>query len=144
MPTIIDTMSANHRHCDDIFASAEELISKGDWEQGEIRFMEFHSSMEHHFSMEEKVLFPDFEERTGQTMGPTQVMRMEHSQMRTLFSDMAAAIKRQNKDEYLGLSETLMMFMQQHNMKEEQMLYPMIDQAFGAEVDQVIEKMNEV
>ncbi len=100
--------------------------------------------MEHHFSMEESVLFPSFEERVGQTMGPTQMMRMEHTQMRQLFTDMAQAVEQRDRERYLGLSETLMMIMQQHNMKEEQMLYRMIDQAFGPESGELIEKMSQV
>jgi len=78
------------------------------------------------------------------TMGPTQMMRMEHTQMRQLFSDMAQAVENQDKDGYLGLSETLMMIMQQHNMKEEQMLYPMTDRTFGSGADEVLEKMDAV
>jgi len=64
-------------------------------------------------------------------MGPTQVMRMEHIQMKQLFSEMEQAVKARDDAQYLGLSETLMMIMQQHNMKEEQMLYPMMDQTLG-------------
>ena len=62
------------------------------------------------------------------TAGPTQVMRMEHQQMRALVQDLDNALAAQDKDEYLGLSETLMVMMQQHNMKEEMMLYPMMAQ----------------
>jgi iron-sulfur cluster repair protein YtfE (RIC family) len=45
------------------------------------------------------------------------------------------------------LSETLMMIMQQHNMKEEQMLYPMMDQTLGqagAEIAEQIRQLREV
>ena len=55
-------------------------------------------------------------------MGPTRMMRMEHEQMRQLFSELAEALENRDKDGYLGLSETLMILMQQHNMKEEQVL----------------------
>ena len=70
------------------------------------------------------------------TAGPTQVMRMEHQQMRSLVQDLDNALAAQEKDEYLGLSETLMVMMQQHNMKEEMMLYPMMAQnlADGEEI----------
>lgn len=87
--------------------------------------------MLNHFSMEEEKLFPAFEQHLGHTMGPTQVMRMEHNQMKQLFSEMQQAVKARDDAQYLGLSETLMMIMQQHNMKEEQMLYPMMDQTLG-------------
>jgi len=55
-------------------------------------------------------------------------MRMEHQQMRALVQDLDNALAAKEKDEYLGLSETLMVMMQQHNMKEEMMLYPMMAQ----------------
>lgn len=141
MPTITETMSVDHRRCDELFAEAEELIAKGDWEQGGVKFNAFKEAIEHHFSMEEEVLFPSFEKRTGQTMGPTRMMRMEHTQMRQLFADMAGAVADKNSERYLGLSETLMMIMQQHNMKEEQMLYRMIDQAMSDQVDEVLQQM---
>ncbi len=144
MTTIIENMSADHRRCDESFAEAEGLIDKEDWDQGAASFVAFRNSTEHHFSMEEGVLFPSFEERVGQTMGPTQMMRMEHTQMRQLFVDMAQAVEQKDRERYLGLSETLMMIMQQHNMKEEQMLYRMIDQTFGPESDDLIEKMSQV
>jgi len=144
MTRITDTMAGDHHRCDLIFAEAEASVSDSNWDVGTAQFNEFHTAMEHHFSMEEDVLFPTFEEASGMTMGPTQMMRMEHTQMRQLFSDMVQAVEKQDKDEYLGLSETLMMIMQQHNMKEEQMLYPMTDSTLGGDVDEVIEKMNAV
>lgn len=131
MPTISTTMSADHRRCDEIFSAAEALVSAGDWSAGGDRFIAFRDAMLNHFSMEEEKLFPAFEQHLGHTMGPTQVMRMEHNQMKQLFSEMQQAVKARDDAQYLGLSETLMMIMQQHNMKEEQMLYPMMDQTLG-------------
>jgi len=144
MPTITDTMASDHRRCDGLFSAAEEQAANGDWAAAADAFSRFQEATEHHFSMEEEVLFPEFEARTGQTMGPTQMMRMEHIQMRQLLADMQQAVQQQDEERYLGLSETLMMIMQQHNMKEERMLYPMTDQAFGAEADAVLERMNGV
>jgi hemerythrin-like domain-containing protein len=137
-------MSTDHRRCDDLFTGAEEIIANGDWEQGATSFKEFHQAMEQHFHMEEEVLFPAFEQQTGQTMGPTQIMKMEHTQMRQLFSDMSDAVEQQNKDSYLGLAETLMMIIQQHNMKEEQMLYQMADQVLAPQVENVLQEMQDI
>jgi hemerythrin-like domain-containing protein len=92
--------------------------------------------------MEEGVLFPAFESCTGMSGGPTEVMRMEHAQMRDLLQAMANAIAAGNQNRYLGLSETLNMLMQQHNLKEENMLYPMSDRVLGAERDSVIREMD--
>lgn len=141
MTGIADTMAHDHRRCDAIFADAESAVSDSKWEEGAVRFREFNQAMEHHFSMEEAVLFPAFEQRIGQVAGPTQVMRMEHMQMRQLLSEMAQAVEKRDRDGYLGLAETLMIVMQQHNMKEEQMLYRMADQALGADVPEILRKM---
>ena len=88
--------------------------------------------MLHHFEVEENVLFPAFEQATGMTMGPTAMMRAEHAQMRDLLHNMAAVIAAGRRDDYLGMSETLLLYMQQHNLKEENVLYPMSDQLLAA------------
>jgi hemerythrin-like domain-containing protein len=69
-------------------------------------------------------------------------MRQEHVQMRSLMSQMCEAIDANNKDKFFGLSETLMILLQQHNMKEEQMLYPMAQQHLSADSDRIIELMD--
>lgn len=141
MQSITETLSADHHRCDEIFTETEALISQGNWDEGGARFGEFKDAMEHHFAMEENVLFPDFELRSGGSMGPTQVMRMEHAQMRELFEDMRANIERQERDGFLGSSETLLVIMQQHNAKEQQILYRMADQVLGSSVPDVIDRM---
>ncbi len=142
MSVLTTAMSQDHRRCDSIFSQAETMINDGNWSEGEAAFIEFRNTTELHFSAEEEVLFPGFEQRTGQTMGPTQIMRMEHIQMRQLLEDMAKAVSARDREQYLGLSETLMMIMQQHNMKEEQMLYPMMDQVLGGEASQLLDRVS--
>ena len=131
MSTISTTMAADHRRCDELFSKAEELVSAGEWGEGRVEFLAFRDAILNHFSMEEEKLFPAFEQHIGHAMGPTQVMRMEHIQMKQLLSEMEQGLQARDEAQFLGLSETLMMLMQQHNMKEEQMLYPMMDQTLG-------------
>ena len=52
--------------------------------------------------------------------------------MRDLLNNLAAVIAADRRDDYLGISETLLLYMQQHNLKEENVLYPMSDQALAA------------
>ena len=61
------------------------------------------------------------------------VMRGEHEQMRALVSQANDALAVRDKGQFLGLAETLMMLTQQHNMKEENILYPMMDQCIPQE-----------
>jgi len=125
MSVIIDYMTQKHRECDDVFSEAESAVSEGNWPLAEQKWHAFTKELESHFQAEEKILFPQFEQATGMTSGPTQVMRMEHEQMRALVNDINQALEANNKNSFLGASETLMVLMQQHNMKEEMMLYPM-------------------
>lgn len=131
MSQISQYMTQDHRACDEQFASAEEAVNSQDWDAAAAQFEVFQKAMERHLGIEEDMLFPEFEQATGNTMGPTRIMRMEHEQMRDLIRQMAAALHAQDADTYLGLSETLLIMMQQHNVKEEQILYPMTDQALG-------------
>lgn len=141
MSTIVDFLGNDHRACDDLFASAEDAVAQKNWDSARSLFERFQTAMAHHLAMEETVLFPAFEARTGMSSGPTQVMRMEHEQMRGLLQEMAGAVTNADQDRYLGLSETLNMLMQQHNLKEENMLYPMSDQVLGGERDSLIRAM---
>jgi hemerythrin-like domain-containing protein len=98
--------------------------------------------MERHFQREERVMFPEFENKTGMLNGPTEMMRQEHAQMRNLMSQLLEAIETNDKDKFFGLSETLMILLQQHNMKEEQMLYTMAQQHLSAEAPRIVEMMD--
>lgn len=143
MTGIREFMTQNHRHCDGILANAEEAVNNNDWDKGNELTKEFNSAMEKHFNMEEQILFPAFEERSGLTNGPTQVMREEHEQMRRLLMQLQWALEGQQQEEYLDTTETLLIMMQQHNMKEEGMLYPMSDEQLGADADNIVEHMRE-
>jgi hemerythrin-like domain-containing protein len=140
MSSISDFMTQDHRACDDLLAWAEESIAKGSWDKAAEQFGKFRSETERHLAIEENSLFPAFESKTGMTMGPTQIMRSEHQQMRKVFDDIAQNIAAQDKDGCLGLTETLMVLMQQHNMKEEQVLYRMMDQSLGNEAASLLER----
>lgn len=121
-------LSADHRHCDDHLAAAEQAAGRGDLAAARDAFTAFEKAMQAHFAAEESVLFPAFEERTGITMGPTRMMRFEHEQMRGLLGQASAALAAGDLEAYLGQAETLVILMQQHNMKEENVLYPMCEQ----------------
>jgi len=124
---ISNHMKAEHRECDTLFAAAEEAIALGEWNIASERFLSFANETLRHFKEEEEALFPAFESATGMTEGPTQVMRYEHEQVRGLIGNMAEAIEKSDKDAALSIAESMMILLQQHNMKEEQMLYAMCD-----------------
>ena len=144
MTAIAEMLAAEHRCCDERFAATEEAAQAGDANRCREGFQQFHAAMELHFSKEEDELFPAFEQRSGITMGPTRVMRLEHQQMRETFAEMDGALANGDLEEFLGQAETLLILMQQHNIKEEQILYPMCDRLLGAAVDSVIQAMRDL
>ena len=138
MTTIRSFMTDDHRRCDDFFAEAEQAVGKQQTEAAKAAFGHFRAAVLAHFDCEEKTLFPAFEAKTGMSMGPTQVMRMEHAQMRSLLDEAQVALDSGAADDYLGVAETLLIMIQQHNMKEENILYPMCDQHLSAELPAVL------
>lgn len=143
MSSIKDFMTQDHKECDESFAQMEDAVASKSAD-ALAKFEEFADALTNHFKMEEMVLFPAFERKTGMTQGPTQVMVMEHEQMRELLSKMSGAIEENNNDKFFGLSETLMILMQQHNMKEEQMLYVMAEQHLSDDADHIISQMRTI
>ncbi len=135
MTQITPLLSKDHDHCDQLFAAAENAVQARDWAHAEAAFAAFSQALARHFAAEEETLFPAFEARSGMSGGPTFVMRSEHLQMRELVAQMAAAVERRGDAGFLGASETLLMLMRQHNLKEEQILYPMTDRVLTEDAD---------
>lgn len=134
MTHVTARLAAHHKQCDADFVSGEEAVRKGDWAAGAVAFDIFRREAEAHFGAEEDVLFPAFERTTGISTGPTRMMRMEHMQMRALFEQLASALAAKDEHGFLGTAETLLIMLQQHNLKEENILYPMCDQALSGHV----------
>lgn len=129
--SLIAFFTQDHRACDADWAAVEAAAQAGDaasaWHQ-------FDSALRRHLEMEETVLFPAFEAASGMTQGgPTFVMRAEHQQMRMVLDQMQGAATQQDWDELLDHGDTLLMLIQQHNAKEEAMLYPMAERFLGAQ-----------
>ena len=141
MTSITTFMLDDHRHCDDLFAAVEQAVTKQDWGRAASAFASLHSAMEQHFVAEEAILFPAFEAKTGMARGPTEVMRGEHTQMRELLSAALQSLEDKDADDYAGNAETLLIMMQQHNMKEEHVLYPMCDDHLADQCSTLLQSM---
>ena len=77
---------------------------------------------------------------TGSEMGPIAVMKMEHEQMRNVFQRMDSCVEN-DADEFSSLAETLNILIQQHNAKEEHVLYPMAEQLLQASSDKILDSL---
>ena len=141
MTSIAELMTHDHRSCDHDFARAETLANKKDWDGAALALDAFATGLEAHFQAEEQELFPRFEAATGMTQGPTQVMRGEHAEMRATLAQLRAALASHDLDEFGSEAETLLIMMQQHNIKEKNILYPMCDMRLGGERDTLVDTL---
>lgn len=114
-----------HLECDDQLNRVEAALHKEDLASAGRNFRLFDEQLEHHFHLEEDRLFPAFEQATGMTNGPTVVMRGEHAEIRALRDQAASEIENKDIQSALSTLDTLNVLIQQHNVKEENILYPM-------------------
>ncbi len=141
MNTVSTAFAEDHRRCDDLFARLEESLSHNRWSEVTEGFSKFTATLERHLAIEEESLFPALEEHLGTPLGPVEVMRSEHVSMRELIQQLEQEISRQDSARCLSLCETLLILIQQHNLKEEQVLYHMADEALPAERAQTLAAM---
>ncbi len=131
-------LTHDHRACDQAWAAVEEAPA----DQVATPFKEFDHQLRRHLEWEEETLFPAFEQATGMFgMGPTQVMRSEHEGMRGLLDQMGEAVAAGDRDQLVDLGDTLLMLIQQHNLKEEQVLYPMMASRIGADWPELLTRL---
>lgn len=141
--SLAEFFTLDHRRCDTSWVEVEAATTAGDADAVQASWRRFQGALLKHLRMEEEVLFPAFEQATGMTGGgPTFVMRSEHDQMRGLLEQMNAAANSGDHDELVDLGDTLLMLIQQHNQKEEHMLYPMAERALAADWAKIQERLN--
>ncbi len=139
--SFVQQLHQEHQECDQAFAEAEVAALKGRLDAAKEPVEKCIHLNRRHFEIEETLLFPAFEAATGSQGGPTQVMRMEHEQMKALLQRMETAFHEGDLTQLARVGETLMILMQQHNLKEENMLYPMMDQVLAPQREKLIEEL---
>lgn len=122
----------DHDRLDRLFKEFQRL-KYTDFQRAKEYFIAFKCGLQRHIIWEEEILFPLFEYKTGMAnAGPTFVMRLEHKQIRQMLEDIYTKVKdfntQTNREE-----ERLMSIMFLHNTKEENVLYPAIDECTCAE-----------
>ncbi len=133
--------SQEHRLCDELWAKVEAANEGGKADETRAAWEAFDKATRTHFAMEEEVLFPAFEEASGMRGGPTEMMRIEHRQMRALLDEMGAAAGKGDFENVLDHGDTLLMVIQQHNSKEEGVLYPMAEQHLAANWPEIAKQL---
>jgi regulator of cell morphogenesis and NO signaling len=127
MTTIFEFMSVDHDRLDEIFEGFKKL-SEDDIDGARKLFPDFKTGLLKHIVWEEEILFPIFEQKTGMhDTGPTAGMRMEHGHIKNFLEEIGEKVL---AGELQGIDKAatgLLEVLGPHNEKEENILYPAID-----------------
>jgi iron-sulfur cluster repair protein YtfE (RIC family) len=131
MATLTECMSDHHQACDGLFAVAEAAALAEDWAVCQAAGRDFAAAVARHFEAEESLLFPACVAANGVARGPVSAMLGEHEMMRELLAELEGAAGAGDGVGFQAAADTLLILMQQHNLKEERILYPLCDQSIG-------------
>jgi iron-sulfur cluster repair protein YtfE (RIC family) len=142
--TISEFYEQDHDRLDELFKTFQKL-KRSDFAQAKEAFNEFKFGLQRHIVWEEDLLFPLWEEKTGMSEGgPTFVMRSEHRQIGQQLEAIHDKVAEQNPETDQE-EQTLLDLLGSHNMKEERVLYPAIDQVTTQEERNVVyQKMEQI
>lgn len=141
---IVGYLRNEHNRCDKLYIEAEICVNGDRWDRAEVFFQQFCAALEQHFAMEENVLFVVYEKAIRSGNEATGVLRNEHQKIRGIVCMLQDALKRRAKNAFLGHSDTLNIMMQQHNLLEESVLYPMTDHILFEQKHDIIKAMIEI
>jgi hemerythrin-like domain-containing protein len=139
---VTEYLEADHRRIDRLLTEAIESAAAGALDQALRAFATFREQIEKHIDLEERFLFPFFEEANGAS-GPTQVMRAEHARILKAADGISVRLKGDPLAYCLEELDSLTRLLSAHNLKEERVLYPATErvlQALGRR-DEVLQEM---
>lgn len=125
MSSAIETLVRQHRDCDQALEDLEACLRNPGWEAAAGAFARLEAALQGNFSAEEERLFPAFEQVVGSASGPTAMMRHEHDEVRALLDNAREWLQLRNANALAAELDTLVVLLQQHNLKEENVLFPM-------------------
>ena len=142
--TITAFYEEDHNRLDELFKTFQTM-KRSDFAKAKAAFKEFKVGLQRHIVWEEDLLFPLWEEKTGMSEGgPTFVMRHEHRQIGQLLEAIHDAVSADNPGSDQE-EQMLLTVLSSHNMKEERILYPSIDNVINAdERDKVFRDMETI
>jgi len=141
-----EALSWDHDRLDALEARAFAARATGDLDEAKAIYAVFAHGLRRHIRFEEEILFPEFETRAGFSpeSGPTAVMRDEHREILRCLDRIEAGISDPSANVDTP-RHALHSVLGNHNLKEENIVYPLTDQALtAAERDGLVARMQAI
>jgi regulator of cell morphogenesis and NO signaling len=139
---VTEALSWDHDRLDALDGRTFDRLGLGDAAGARASWAEFTVGLRRHIRFEEDLLFPAFEGKAGfpPDAGPTAVMRLEHREIERLVDAVGSALA--EGKEPTALRAELHRVLGEHNLKEEQVLYPGTDRCLDpAERDALVARI---
>jgi iron-sulfur cluster repair protein YtfE (RIC family) len=108
-------------------------VASADFDAAGRAFATFAEELTRHDRLEEEVLFPLFEMKSGLVDGPTQLMREEHREIAQALTRMQRTLSEGDPQVFREALQFLRGLLRDHNAKEEHILYPAADSLLSPE-----------
>jgi iron-sulfur cluster repair protein YtfE (RIC family) len=145
--TINTFLSADHERLTELWEGTLAAVDAEEFNNVHSRAAAFIAGLRRHIGMEEQILFPAIEQKTGERdFGPTWAMRQEHRQIEHALDRLRSLLTVEERWTAIqaieGQEVDLTALLRSHDAKEEAVLYPMADQILGAaEAKELVARM---
>lgn len=130
--TVTDYLVWDHRRMEKLLEEAQTAASSGRWEDAHLLASRYATALRRHADLEDEVLFPAYEKACGGFGdGPTAHMRDEHVQIRRGIDSLLLAVQARDAAAVGDADELLRRVAIEHHTKEEEILFPSVDEAFS-------------
>ena len=125
--SVTSYLAWDHDCLDEALRSVSGAVKGGRFEEASARYERFESALMRHLRIEEELIFPVFEARSGMASGPTDVLRDEHRHVRQAVDVMRRGLRSRDAGAYEDGVRFFDSVLPDHNAKEEHILYPTLD-----------------
>ncbi|MES2149445.1 MAG: hemerythrin domain-containing protein [Pseudomonadota bacterium] len=145
--TIVETISTylvnDHARCEALFTQVCAALEETQWSQAARAFSCFDDALERHLLIEERVVYPAYENAIHDLATPTAVRRSEHLTIRALAQRLAFALNKHLASEASHLAAELQTLLCLHHRAEEQRLFPMLERVLAERQLQLLAAMHQ-
>ncbi len=127
-------LETDHSRLQTILLDVERLVFEDEFPVASRRCAEFICGFRHHLRMEEDVLLP-LMARLGRNPEVVSELQHEHREICRVVAELERAIRTSDRGRFVAVERTLERILSAHNVREEQVLHPMVDHLVGSDTE---------